>query len=116
MARVPSRAAALRWSGETNASAGSRARCMKPRVIYWNNIPAPYMVERFNAVAERGNVDLEVWFSTRTESDRSWQVEEEAWRFLYRYLPAIPGRPTSTIPLPALRTRPDALVSLYATP
>jgi glycosyltransferase involved in cell wall biosynthesis len=89
---------------------------MKPRVVYWNSIPAPYMVERFNAVAERGNVDLEVWFSTRTESDRSWQVAEECWRFPYRYLPAIPGRRTSTIPSPALRARPEALVSLYATP
>jgi glycosyltransferase involved in cell wall biosynthesis len=89
---------------------------MKPRVVYWNNIPAPYMVERFNALAERGNVDLEAWFSTRTESDRSWQVAEESWRFPYRYLPAIPGLPAATIPLPALRARPDVLVSLYASP
>ena len=89
---------------------------MRPRVVYWNNIPAPYMVERFNALFERGNVDLEVWFSTRTESDRSWHVAEESWRFPYRYLPAIPGRRATTIPLPALRARPDVLVSLYASP
>jgi glycosyltransferase involved in cell wall biosynthesis len=89
---------------------------MKPRVVYWNNIPAPYMVERFNAVANRGNLDLEVWFSTRTESDRSWLVEEESWRFPHRYLPAIPGRRTSTIPLAPLRTPPNVLVSLYARP
>jgi glycosyltransferase involved in cell wall biosynthesis len=89
---------------------------MKPRVVYWNNIPAPYMVERFNALAERGSVDLEAWFSTRTESDRSWQVAENSWRFPYRYLPAIPGLPVATIPLPALRARPDVLVSLYASP
>ena len=31
---------------------------MKPRVVYWNNIPAPYMVDRFNALVDRGNVDL----------------------------------------------------------
>ena len=89
---------------------------MKPRVVYWNNIPAPYMVERFNALAERGNVDLEAWFSTRTESDRSWQVAEESWRFPYRYLPRIPGRPAATIPVPIMRARPDVLVSLYASP
>jgi glycosyltransferase involved in cell wall biosynthesis len=89
---------------------------MKARVVYWNNIPAPYMVERFDAVVERGNVDLEVWFSTRTESDRSWQVAEASWRFPYRYLPAIPGRRATTIPLPVLRSRPDVLVSLYASP
>ena len=23
---------------------------MKPRVVYWNNVPAPYTVERFNAL------------------------------------------------------------------
>jgi len=89
---------------------------MKSRVVYWNNIPAPYMVERFNAVAERRNLDFEAWFSMRTESDRSWQVAEESWRFPYRYLPAIPGRPAATIPFPALRARPDVLVSLYASP
>jgi glycosyltransferase involved in cell wall biosynthesis len=89
---------------------------MKPRVVYWNNIPAPYMVERFTALAERGNLNLEVWFSARTESDRSWAVVEESWRFPYRYLPAMPGRPASTVPLPALRARPDVLVSLYASP
>jgi glycosyltransferase involved in cell wall biosynthesis len=89
---------------------------MTPSVVYWNNIPAPYMVERFNALAERGNVDLEVWFSTRTESDRSWRVVEESWRFPYRYLPGIPGRRGSTIPLRAFRARPNVLVSLYASP
>jgi glycosyltransferase involved in cell wall biosynthesis len=88
---------------------------MTPSVVYWNNIPAPYMIERFNAVAERGNLDLEVWFSTDTERDRSWQVAEASWRFPYRYLPAILGR-SATIPLPALRARPDVLVSLYASP
>jgi glycosyltransferase involved in cell wall biosynthesis len=89
---------------------------MKPRVVYWNNIPAPYMVERFNALVERGNVDLEVWFSTRTESDRSWHVVEASWRFPYRYLPAIPGRRATAIPLPVLRSCPDVLVSIYASP
>ena len=89
---------------------------MKPRVIYWNNIPAPYMVERFNALVERGNLDLEAWFSTRTESDRSWQVAEESWRFAHRYLPTIPGRRASAVPVPAFRARPDVMVSLYASP
>jgi hypothetical protein len=41
---------------------------VKPRVVYWNNIPAPYIVEGFNTLAERGNIEFEVWFSTRTES------------------------------------------------
>ena len=60
-----------------------------PRVVYWNNIPAPYMVERFNALADRATVDLEVWFSERTVPDRSWRIDESEWRFRHRYLPQV---------------------------
>jgi glycosyltransferase involved in cell wall biosynthesis len=86
------------------------------RVVYWNNIPAPYMVERFDALAKRGNLDFEAWFSARTESDRSWKVDETQWRFSYRYLPSIDlGRSTLALPAPLLHGRaPDVLVSLYA--
>jgi glycosyltransferase involved in cell wall biosynthesis len=86
------------------------------RVVYWNNIPAPYMVERFDALAKRGNLDFEAWFSARTESDRSWKVDETQWRFSYRYLPSIDlGRSTLALPEPLLHGRaPDVLVSLYA--
>ena len=90
----------------------------RPRVIYWNNIPAPYMVERFNAVVRRGNVDLEAWFGARTEPDRSWAIDESTWRFPYRYLPRVGiGRYKLSLPTSVLTARhPDLLVSLYATP
>jgi glycosyltransferase involved in cell wall biosynthesis len=86
------------------------------RVVYWNNIPAPYMVERFDALAKRGNLDFEAWFSARTESDRSWKVDESKWRFSYRYLPSVElGRSALAFPGLLLRGRaPDVLVSLYA--
>jgi glycosyltransferase involved in cell wall biosynthesis len=86
------------------------------RVVYWNNIPAPYMVERFDALARRGNLDFEAWFSARTESDRSWKVDEAQWQFPYRYLPSVElGRSALALPAPLLRGRaPDVLVSLYA--
>jgi glycosyltransferase involved in cell wall biosynthesis len=86
------------------------------RVVYWNNIPAPYMVERFNAVARRGTVEFEAWFSARTHRDRSWNVDESDWQFRHRYLPAIAGggEPTA-FPAPLLYgPAPDLLVSLYA--
>jgi glycosyltransferase involved in cell wall biosynthesis len=90
---------------------------MTPRVVYWNNIPAPYMVERFNALARRATVDLEVWFSMRTEKDRSWKVDETAWEFQYRYLPQITVRNPIALPSPLVRGQiPDILVSLYAAP
>jgi glycosyltransferase involved in cell wall biosynthesis len=86
------------------------------RVVYWNNIPAPYMVERFNALVARGNLDFEAWFSARTESDRSWKVDESRWQFPFRYLPSVElGSSALAFPGPLLRGRaPDVLVSLYA--
>lgn len=90
---------------------------MKPKVVYWNNIPSPYVVERFSAVERRGNLDFEAWFIERLEPDRSWDVREADWRFRARYLTAqsLAGRRLS-LPLAELRAvRPDLVVSAYAT-
>ena len=89
----------------------------RPFVVYWNNIPAPYMVERFNALADRNAFEFEAWFNDRVEVDRSWEVNEASWRFRHRYLPTtrLMGR-TQHWPLPILSRRPDVLVSLYAEP
>jgi glycosyltransferase involved in cell wall biosynthesis len=86
------------------------------RVVYWNNIPAPYMVERFNALARRGNIEFEAWFSARTEEDRSWAVDEGGWDFRHRYLPSVAaGKHRLVLPTPLVRERaPDVFVSLYA--
>lgn len=95
----------------------------KARVVYWNNIPSPYFVDRLNAVADRGNVDIEAWFCERLEPDRSWSVDESTFRFPYRYVPGGPvslprlGRHHANFPVGLLgRSRPDLLVSLYAEP
>lgn len=75
------------------------------------------MVERFNALVERGCVDLEAWFNERIGKGRSWIVDESTWRFRYRYLPETKlfGR-TQHWPLQLFVRRPDVLVSLYAEP
>ena len=88
---------------------------MRPLVVYWNNIPSPYMVERFNALVDRDVFEFEAWFNARITPDRSWNVDESSWRFRYRYLPAthLFGH-TQHWPLPLLEKRPDVLVSLYA--
>jgi glycosyltransferase involved in cell wall biosynthesis len=88
------------------------------KVVYWNNIPAPYMVERFNALVRRDRFDFEAWFSSRTETDRSWKVDEREWEFRYRYLPRVKGaRYSLTFPTPLFSARvPELLVSLYAAP
>jgi glycosyltransferase involved in cell wall biosynthesis len=90
---------------------------MKPRVVYWNNIPSPYMVERFNSVARRGSFEFEVWLSTRIAANRSWEVDETYWEFPYRYLPSLgKGEHPLAFPTPLLGAAiPDLLVSLYAS-
>ena len=75
------------------------------------------MVERFNAVARRGNISFEAWFSTRITSGRSWAVNESTWEFPYRYLPSL-GRSEHPLAFPAplvARDVPDLVVSLYAS-
>lgn len=90
---------------------------MRPFIVYWNNIPAPYMVERFNALADRGGLDFEAWFSDRVKAHRSWEVDETQWRFNYRYMPTTRiGSQVFHWPCKLLQRRPDVLVSLYAEP
>ena len=63
------------------------SRGEKPRVVYWFNQPTPYVVARFNAVADHDEVDLEAWFNEVRQADRSWQVDSSSWRFPARYIP-----------------------------
>jgi glycosyltransferase involved in cell wall biosynthesis len=87
----------------------------RPRVVYWNNQPTPYVVARFNAVAQRGTLDFEAWFDGMRESDRSWDVDTSTWRFPARMIPTrrVLGRsmalPTAELDL----IRPDVLVCNY---
>ena len=88
------------------------------KVVYWNNIPAPYMVDRFNALGRRGAFDFEAWFNDRSQPDRSWRVSERDWHFAYRYIPTLVlGSRRLHVPLPLFGpSMPDLLVSLYAEP
>jgi glycosyltransferase involved in cell wall biosynthesis len=88
------------------------------RVVYWTNIPAPYMVDRFNALARRENLQFEAWFSARTKKGRSWRVDEGGWDFPHRYLPSINrGAYPLAVPTPLLLGEvPDLLVTLHAAP
>jgi glycosyltransferase involved in cell wall biosynthesis len=91
---------------------------MSCRVVYWNNIPAPYIVERFNALSQRRNLAFEAWFSGRQEPGRSWTVDESSWDFPHRYLPSLElnGRRLAA-PVPLLTSEaPDLLVALHAEP
>lgn len=90
----------------------------KSKVVYWNNMPTPYIVDRFNALARRDRIDFEAWFSQRREPDRSWDVVEASWTFSYRYLPSLSVR-GKALPVPGAvlkRPAPEVIVSLYAHP
>ena len=75
------------------------------------------MVDRFNALATHNEVEFEAWFNDRIEPGRSWNVNERAWKFRYRYLPSfsIFGRKFRW-PTPMWDRKPDLLVCLYAEP
>jgi glycosyltransferase involved in cell wall biosynthesis len=86
------------------------------KVVYWNNIPSPYMVDRFNRIAARGNVDLVVWFTQRTELDRSWAVDEAEWQFRHAYVGTDALRAAARGVRMLRRERPDVLFCLYEKP
>lgn len=86
-----------------------------PRVVYWNNMPSPYAVGRFNALAKRGNVDFEAWFSEVRGAEQSWAVDPASWQFRARYIPEqrVFGHALH-LPFAELRSyRPDLIVSGY---
>jgi glycosyltransferase involved in cell wall biosynthesis len=58
----------------------------RPRVVFWDTLPAPYGVEEYNALADRGALDFCVWYARRTAPDRRWDVDESAWRFRGAYV------------------------------
>ena len=83
--------------------------------MYWSKFPAPWFVDRCNAVAARGTVELEVWFDVRHPDKWDWDVDESEWAFRARYVPArrLAGW-ANRLPLPELRARPpDLFVSDY---
>jgi len=87
----------------------------RSRVVYWFIQPTPYAIARFNAVADRGNIDFEAWFSEVRQVDRSWDVDETAWRFPARYVPSrsLFGLHLR-VPVPELvETRPDVFITEY---
>jgi glycosyltransferase involved in cell wall biosynthesis len=87
----------------------------RPRVVYWDNIPAPYAVERYNTLARRGTFDFSVWFARRTDPGRSWDVDESAWQFNGRYVedPAESLASVHEFSRRCESVRPDLILALY---
>lgn len=91
-----------------------------PRVIYWFPMPAPYMIDRFNALGRRGQVDFEAWFTNRREPHSSgpWEIDERTWEFPYRYVPGtlVRGRAFNFPPELLGASPPDLVVSPHGDP
>jgi FkbM family methyltransferase len=87
----------------------------RTRVVYWDNIPAPYAVERYNTLANRGTFDFSVWFSRRTDTERSWDIDESAWRFNGAYVedPSESLQAAHEFARRCDAARPDLILALY---
>jgi len=49
---------------------------VKPRVGVLTNIPSPYQVELFNAIARRDRIDLRVWYCAERDTRRLWERQQ----------------------------------------
>ena len=86
------------------------------KIVYWNNMPSPYVVTRFNAVAQRDVFDFEAWFDGLREPDRSWAVDPSEWAFKARFVEGRLrlGHHKLVLPLAELRScRPDVFICNY---
>ncbi len=95
---------------------------MKPRVGVLTNIPSPYQVELFDAIARRGQIDLRVWYCAERDTRRLWERQQPVhwhrigagWRLKTRrehwYLDPRPA-------VELVRWKPDlAVFSMYPIP
>ena len=87
------------------------------RIALLTEIPAPYRVPLFNALAEQPDVELRVFFLARTDPRRSYRVHDDEHRFEEETLGGLELRPggrwlvLSPRVLRALqRFRPDAVI------
>lgn len=85
-----------------------------PHVVYWNNQPTPYFVERMNEVVRRGKVHVEAWFDVERRPDRSWDVDPSTWLFPARYVTQ-KGRTGHRLQIPTSELRsakPDVFIGV----
>lgn len=85
------------------------------RVIYLSNIPAPYAVERFSRLASLPQLEFSAAFLERSHPERSWAVDERAWKFDGSYLGSGTRGAAAAARLVA-SVRPDVLITLYDRP
>ena len=83
----------------------------KPLLVYFNNYPAPYVIDRLNALVESNKVDVEAWFLYDKSNKNGWiDGKKNKWKFKYKFYNKFPFFFTNNF------TRPDIFISLYHHP
>jgi glycosyltransferase involved in cell wall biosynthesis len=54
------------------------------KVLYITNIPAPYRIDFWNELGKY--CDLTIWFESKNESNREWQIKNLGNNFKYKFL------------------------------
>lgn len=83
----------------------------KPLLVYFNNYPAPYVVDRLNALVESNEVNVEAWFLYDKSERNGWiDGNKNKWKFKYKFYKNSPIFFTDNL------SKPDILISLYHHP
>src|ERR1700730_13376986 len=61
----------------------------KIRVLVIHNIMAPYRFPLFKALANHPDIDLCVWFLSRSAKNRMWRPDDADLGFKYEVLPSV---------------------------
>jgi glycosyltransferase involved in cell wall biosynthesis len=59
------------------------------RVLLLHNIMAPYRFPLFRAIAGHPDIDLTVWFMSRSAKNRRWAASQQELGFKYEVLPSV---------------------------
>jgi glycosyltransferase involved in cell wall biosynthesis len=81
-------------------------------------VPNGLAIARSNLIAERGNLNLEVWFTAHATDEGATMVPESEWAFAHRWVPTAffpGGRVSAPVPL-FPNGKPDVFLSSYAEP
>lgn len=84
--------------------------------VFWYSAASPYMVDRFSALAARGNLRFEVWFNRERNPGRSWVVDWGYCRFPYSFVSELGGAKRRVgIPIREYRrAQPRVLLTFHA--
>jgi glycosyltransferase involved in cell wall biosynthesis len=85
------------------------------RILFLSNIPAPYTIERLNALAKIPGLEVSAAFLERTHADRSWGIDEKSWGFPGQYTGVGAGAAVRTARL-VVQEKPEVLWTLYERP